>query len=106
MATLQLPVFRDNFDHSYDILLDGETFTLEFHYNARADRWSLSVFDTANAAVRHGVRLVNFTDILRRVALATKPQGPLNLVDTTGTDTEPNSATFGEEVKLRYVEAT
>lgn len=105
MATLQLPVFRTNLDHQYNIILETFTFTFEFHYNARADRWSMHVFDVDGTAVRHGVRLVNFTDLLRRVALATKPPGSIDIVDTTGTGTEPDSLTFGEETKLRYVES-
>ena len=40
MATLNLPTFPANPDHKYNIVLDGVTVILEFHYNARADRWS------------------------------------------------------------------
>lgn len=105
MATLRLPTFRANLDHQYNITLDGETFTLEFHFNARANRWNMSIFDAENNAVRHGIRLVIGFDLLRLVALATKPQGTLTMVDTTGADIEPDSATFGVETQLRYTEA-
>lgn len=105
MATLQLPTFRENLDHKYNIVLDGETFVLEFHYNARADRWTTHWFDVDNVAIRHGVRLVVLEDLLRRVALETKPAGSVDVVDTTGADTEPDSQTLGEESQLRYAEA-
>lgn len=106
MATFKLPIFVDNLDHKYNIVLDGETFTVEFHYNARADRWTIHVFDVEDVAVRHGVRLVEGIDLLQRVALATKPQGTLKIVDTTGLDTEPNSVTLGAQSQLRYIEAS
>ena len=105
MATLKLPTFRANLDHLYNIVLDNDTFTIEWHYNARADRWTIHVFDAAGIPVRHGVRLVILSDLLRRVALATKPSGQLDVVDTTGQDTEPNSVTLGDESQLRYEEA-
>jgi len=105
MATRRLPTFAANLDHKYNLVLDGETFTLEWHYNARADRWTVHLFDAAGNAVRHGVRLVNYTDLLRRVALATKPPGSLDMVDTTGAETEPTAATLGSQTQLRYVEA-
>ena len=105
MATRRLPTFRTNLDHRYNVILDGDTFIIEFHYNRRADRWTIHVFDVTETPVRHGVRLVVLTDLLRRVALATKPAGSLDVVDTTGVDTEPDGDTLGVETQLRYVEA-
>lgn len=105
MSTLRMPTFPANLDHKYNVVLDGETFVVEFHYNARADRWTTSWFDATNTPVRHGVRLVNYTDLLRRVALASKPAGSVDVVDTTGSGIEPTGATFGVEADLRYVEA-
>jgi len=105
MATLNLPVFASNLDHRYSIVLDGETFILEYHYNARADRWTMHVLDVTSSPVRHGVRLVVLDDLLRRVALASKPAGQLAIVDPSGNDTEPSASTFGAEALLRYVEA-
>ena len=105
MATLLLPTFRTNLDHKYNLILDNETFTLEYHYNARADRWIMHVFDIEDVPVRHGVRLVVGIDLLRRVTLATKPQGEITIVDTTGADIEPDLNTLGEEPQVRYTEA-
>lgn len=104
MATLRLPVFRTNRDHKYNIVFDGVTVTLEFHYNARADRWALHMFDIANAAIRHGIRLAEGFNLMRRIALDTKPPGELRIVDTTGQGTEADGDTFGVDVQLRYVE--
>lgn len=105
MATLKLPTFRENLDHQYNIVLDGETFVLEFHYNRRAARWTTNWYDVENEPIRHGVRLVNYTDLLRRVALDTKPPGTVDVVDPAGADTEPDADTLGVQVQLRYVEA-
>ena len=105
MATVQLPTFRDNLNHRYNVVLDDETFIFEWRYNARADRWTVNLFDVELNPIRHGIRLVTYDDLLRRVALATKPQGSLNMVDTTGADTEPNATTLGDECRLRYAEA-
>ena len=105
MSTLRLPVFPAEPDYRYAIQLDGETFTLEHHYNARADRFNVHVFDAAGDAVKHGARLVNGTDLLELVALDTKPPGQLTVVDTTEAELEPTLATLGEECQLRYIEA-
>ena len=105
MATLRLPLFPANFDHQYNIVLDGVTLTIEFHYNARADRWNINMFDVEGVPIRHGIRLVIGFDLLRRIALATKPLGELSMVDTTGQDIEPTAATLDVETQLRYEEA-
>ena len=105
MATLRLPTFRTNLDHRYNVVLDGETFIVEYHYNRRADRWTTHWFDVTETPIRHGVRLVLMEDLLRRVALATKPAGSVDVVDTTDTDTEPDSDSLGVEVQVRYEEA-
>lgn len=104
MTTYRLPTFAEDTDYKYNIQLDGETFTLDFHYNARADRWNMSVLDVEQNPVKYGARLVIDIDLLQRVALGTKPAGQLTVVDTTGNDTEPTQATFGEECQLRYIE--
>lgn len=105
MATRKLPVFRTNLDHQYNVVLDNETFTIEWHYNRRADRWTTHWLDATATPIRHGVRLVTYTDLLRRVALATKPAGSVDVVDTTGADTEPDGETLGVETQVRYVDA-
>lgn len=105
MATRRLRTFRENYDHKYDVVLDGETFIIEWKYNARADRWTTNWYDVTNTPIRHGVRLVLMDDLLRRVALETKPAGSLNVVDTTGSDIEPDANTLGAETQVRYVEA-
>lgn len=105
MGLRRLPTFASNRDHRYNVVLDGETFIFEFHYNARADRWTVHVFDVTETPVRHGVRLVLMDDLLRRVALETKPAGSLNVVDTTGADIEPDGETLGVETQVRYAEA-
>jgi len=104
MATRELPVFPDNLDHRYSVVLDGETFILEWHYNARANRWNLHLADVNGNSIRYGMRLVVGTDLLQRIALASCPPGTLTVVDSTGADTEPDSDTLGNECKVRYVE--
>jgi hypothetical protein len=105
MATLRLPTFKDDPDHRYNIQLDGQTFFLEFHYNERADRWSLHLFDITDTPIRHGIRLASGAfNLLQRIALATKPPGSLFVIDTTGADTEPDGDTLGVETQLRYTE--
>lgn len=105
MATRRLPTFRTNRDHRYNVVLDGQTYIVEWHYNARADRWTTHWLDVTETPVRYGVRLTVSDDLLKRVALATKPPGSLNIIDTTGLDTEPDGDTLGEQTQLRYVEA-
>ena len=106
MATVQLPTFRALPDHKYNIVLDSETFIFEFHLNARANRWSVNIFDVEDVPVRHGIRLIEGTDLLQRIALASRPPGQLIVVDLTGAGIEPDADTLGVDVSLRYVEAS
>jgi len=105
MATLRLPTFRTNLDHRYNIVLDGQTVVIEYHYNRRADRWTAHFYDVTLTPIRHGVRLVVMDDLLRRVALETNPPGSFDVVDTTGADTEPDGDTLGVQTQVRYAEA-
>lgn len=105
MATVQLPTFRALPDHKYNIVLDSETFILEFHLNKRTNRWSLHIFDVENVPVKHGIRLVEGIDLIRRSAAANRPPGELRVVDLTGQYIEPTQETLGVDVSLRYVEA-
>lgn len=104
MTTFNLPTFAAQADHRYNITLDGVFVALEFHYNTRADRWTMHLFDIDDVAVRHGVRLVTGIDLLQRVAVVIAPPGQFTVVDTTGADTEPNLTTLGVEALLRYIE--
>jgi hypothetical protein len=104
MTTYNLPTFIADPDHKYDIQLDGETFNLIFHYNARADRWNVDVLDVEDSAIKHGVRLVTGIDLLQRVASEDKPAGELTVVDTTSNELEPINETLGEQCQLRYIE--
>lgn len=104
MTTQLLPIFRTNRNHRYDIVLDGVTTIIEFHFNARADRWSIHLFDIEDTPIRHGIRLAEGFDLMRRIVLATKPPGELRIVDPTGNDTEPDGLTLGVETQLRYLE--
>lgn len=105
MATRELPTFPSNLDHKYSVVLDGETITVEWHYNARASRWTIHLFDVEGTAIRHGIRLVTGIDLLQRITIATVPPGELTILDSTGADTEPDADTLGSECLLRYVEA-
>lgn len=104
MTTYRLPTFTADPDHKYDIQLDGETFNLAFHYNARADRWGVSLFDVEENPVKHGARLVTGIDLLQRVASEAKPLGQLTVVDTTENELEPTNETLGQQCQLRYIE--
>lgn len=105
MAVRDLPTFPSNLDHRYNCVLDGETVIIEWHYNARAGRWTVHLFDVLGEPIRHGIRLVVGIDLLQRVTIDTCPPGTLEIVDTTGADTEPDANTLGEECKVRYTEA-
>lgn len=105
MATLVLPTFRAFPDHRYTVLLDGETFTLEFHLNKRANRWSMHVFDVEGNAVRHGIKLVEGIDLLQRISVEGRPPGEIRVADPTEDDTEPTETNLGVDTSFRYVEA-
>lgn len=104
MAVRQLPLFPSNLDHVYNVQLDGLTTKIEWHYNARADRWSIHLYEIDDTPIRHGIRLVTGIDLLQRISTDNALPGSLEVVDTTGNDTESDADTLGEECQVRYTE--
>lgn len=101
----QLPVDLPCFDST--ITLGGVSFGLRLDWNGREDRWYLSLYDAAGAAVVRGRKVTPNVDMLRGVSWDNAPPGVLCFLARVGTDAAleaPGFKDLGRTVKLCYFE--
>lgn len=99
MAQLSLPLPTSDEPHLIQSTqLEGQTYTFEFNWNSRIDRWSLSISNTDGTRVLDGATLAMGIDLLRTVpsTFAHVPPGILFV----GGEEEPTLATIGNNVLI------
>lgn len=62
---IELPTYPDEPLYVVEVTLDGVTFRLRFDYNQKADRWYFSIFDAGGVALRRGLKVLPYLDLLR-----------------------------------------
>lgn len=85
--------------------LEGGTYVLQLDWNARAERWCLSIMDAEEAPILMGVPLNINMDIWGRFRMPALPSGMLMLYDTTGRNEEAGRDDLGSKAVLLYKEA-
>lgn len=106
MATVTLATVTDGTpDYRFRSELDGVTYTLELHWNARLEAWFLDVGDVDGNVLKHGIRVVVGWPLLFRAVDEDLPPGDLMAIDTSGQDAEAALNDLGGRVQLVYVEA-
>jgi hypothetical protein len=104
-VTLILPTLTDGtpwYDFSID--LDGRTFLLEFHWNARDVAWYLTIYDQDENLLLAGRKLVLDFPLLARFMNPMLPAGEFFVVDTSAANEPPGLTDLGSRVVLLYVE--
>lgn len=83
MSVELCPLFEAAY-YTYTIDLSGETFSLTFRWNERAQQWLMDIEDAQNEKIARGVALVSLYPLLEQLSLV-KPVGEFVLVpyDTT-----------------------
>lgn len=100
---IQLPLRTDGTPHySFEVSLDGESFTFEFRWNVRGSFWVFDIADSSGAILITGRKVVLDFPLLSRFAHEDLPLGQLSAVDTTGEGVEPTREDFGTRVLLVY----
>ena len=105
---LRLPVNPTLAHSSFEVVLDGATYTLEFRWNERAAAWFFSVYDAAGALLVVRKVVLSGPDnfrLLGRFRDARLPLGDFLAVDTSQTWVEPGLGDLGARVEFIYLEA-
>lgn len=102
---LELPTRTDLARYSFDVELDGVTFTFVFEWNDRDEGWYFSIRSTDVAAtpLLSGRRVVVGYPLISIYRDTRLPAGTLVAIDTSSKNEDPGIADLGERVKLLYI---
>lgn len=84
--------------------LDGEQFTFRFRWNARTERWFLTIRDASGTDLVTGRKLVANVPFAVHETVAGMPPGDIWVLDTTGAGTDPGLRDLGDRVIMMYVD--
>ena len=99
---VQIPTSQHLAYYTQKTSLDGQTYTLEFRWNAREESWYLNILTDTEETVAMGIKLVVDWSLIRRVTDVKAPPGVLMAVDTTGSGVDPAFDELGTRVVLLY----
>lgn len=105
MAVLVLPTRQDVTHYTFEVDLDSVTFGFEFHWNDRDSAWYFTISDVAGTVLIAGRKVVLGCFLLNRFRDPRLPAGVLEVIDTSGTDTDPTLTDLGTRCKLLYTES-
>lgn len=104
---LEIPLTNDEPRFKMRTTLDGVELVLKIDWNDRAQRFQMSVYDSAETALIEGICMNVDTELLNRYLVDGLPRGKLVLFDTSLTNSEAaiNDAgisDLGDRCKLLY----
>jgi hypothetical protein len=101
-SALAIPVGVDSLAYTLEVDLDGSTFQFYFRWVDRDGFWRFDIL-AGGVPLLQGIKIVVGADLLEQYRyLPGLPPGPLNAVDLTGQDLDPDSVTFGDRVEFQY----
>jgi hypothetical protein len=106
MAIVKIPFTTDFPWWDQEVVIDNNTYTLEFKYNERNDYWSMSIYDRLQTLIIAGIRLTVGINLIARYALPEAPQGELLLVNIDKSYIRADSQAIGKQSLLFYNEVT
>lgn len=89
---------------SFQIELDGDVFTLVFHFNRRADVWYFDLLTADGVAIRRSIKVTTAYPWLGQVKAATAPDGDLLALDTTQSGLRATFDTLNTRIQVLYEE--
>ena len=95
--------FRDLPAFTEDVILDGETYRLDFAYNNRGEYWSLSLFTREGGSIIHGIKIVPNFELLQRYGTRGQPPGELYCIDVTNSQQPVDRDNLVHLFQLVYV---
>lgn len=105
MSIVQIPIDNQNSSFKFRTDLEDTTYSLEFNWNNRLERWHISIRDADEVDILVGVPLNINYNILQRFRIPELPPGQLMLYDSTGQNLEATRESFGETAFLLYEES-
>lgn len=100
----EIPIDSLSEQQTFDVELDGSTYTIELVYSARVDQWFASVYfrrDTELVPILLGAGVVANYPLLAAVRHADRPAGDLVFRGTV----DPGRLDLGDGVTLIYFDA-
>lgn len=89
--------------YSFTINLSEVTYTLEFFYNSRADRWRMNILDIVGNPVLMAVPLIIERDLTESYRYLKIPPGYLVVLDGPKSHTQPGLSGFMLNHALYYM---
>lgn len=105
MANLILPASQSLPAFSYQIELEGTTYTFRYNFNQRMDRWIFDIRTEFGDPIIAGIPLVSDWPILGRFQDERLPPGFLFAFDTSGQRVDPGRFDLGNRVQMIYQES-
>lgn len=105
---IQLPVTSTISAYSFKTTLDGQIYTLAFHYETRLGNWIMDIYDSTGAILlKAGIPMQTGYPLNWRYAqrLAGMPPGLFFVNDDSGQGQSANTTNFGVTVNLYYIQA-
>ena len=99
---VQIPTSQTLASYVQKTSLDGQTYTLEFRWNAREEFWYMNLLTADEDPIAMGIKLVSDWSLLRRVTDPRKPPGALMAIDTTTSGVDAGFDELGTRVMLLY----
>ena len=100
-----IPVRKDIYSYSMEILLSDVLYTLKFEYNFRDLFWYMSILTPDGVSLLEGFKLVNDYDLLKQYRhIIGLPSGKFIVFDKMNTYADPTIDNFGDTCILIYEE--
>lgn len=106
MALIEVPTRSDLKAYEMQVELQGITYTLNFRYNERMDRWLLDIADSIGVELLNGIVLLTNVPLTDDYVIAGLPPGRFICEDTTGQNKDAGADDLGNDVRLLYEEAS
>lgn len=92
-------------DYSERVVLDGSEFLLRLFWNQREAKWYLSIYDSSEAPIALGIKVVANRPLLSSVLSPNRPPGEI-FATVLDNGPDPGFAELGGRVLLTYVDAS
>ncbi len=98
-----IPFFNEFSNFSQEITLDDTTYHIEFVYNERRERWTMSFFDLDETPIVCGISLTLGYSLLDQFPTHGLPPGDMYIIDTTEKEITVARDNMGIVLDLVYI---
>lgn len=106
IVSYQIPFAAGSAWFQRPVTLQGVTYTLEFQYNARVQRWYMDILDIAEQPLLRGIRLEIDTNLNGQYGSYALPKGFFAVKDTTGQQQPATLNSFSVDHVLLFLDVT